>query len=108
MINYTILSFDEVTSTSDILKEHFSSFSDFTIIKSNHQTKGRGQFDRSWTSNKDENLLFSILLKDLSINHIEYLKNWIVKSLFELFHAHQMTVSFKEPNDIYVDDKKIC
>ncbi len=108
MTNYTILSFDELTSTSDLLKEHFSSFSHFTMIKTNYQTKGRGQFDRTWISNKNENLLFSILLKDLSVNDIEYLKDWIVNGLFKLLTDYQMQPVFKEPNDIYVNDKKIC
>jgi biotin-(acetyl-CoA carboxylase) ligase len=62
MMSYTLFSFDEIKSTSDLLKEHFSSFSHFTIIKTNYQYKGRGQYERTWTSNRNENILFSLLL----------------------------------------------
>lgn len=108
MINYTVLSFDEISSTSDVLKEHFSSFSHFTIIKTNYQTEGRGQFDRKWRSNKGENLLFSILLKDLSIENLPFLKSWIIEALLTILKTYGMHPNFKEPNDIYIDEQKIC
>ena len=108
MTNYTILSFDEISSTSDLLKEHFSSFSHFTIIKSKYQSQGRGQFDRIWESNKDENLLFSILLKDLEVSHLAYLKQWIIYGLQKVLKSYGVSSRFREPNDIYVNDQKIC
>ncbi|BCR36296.1 biotin--[acetyl-CoA-carboxylase] ligase [Mariniplasma anaerobium] len=108
MISYTLLSFDEIKSTSDLLKEHFSSFSHFTIIKTNYQINGRGQYDRVWSSNKDENILFSILLKDLHINQMNDLKQWIVTSLIDFLTSYQLDPKFKNPNDIYIDNQKIC
>ncbi len=108
MNNYTILTFDEISSTSDLLKEHYSSFSNFTIIKANYQSEGRGQFDRKWISNQGENLLFSILLKDLNIKNLEFLKKWIIEGLFKLLKSYNMQPIFKEPNDIYINEDKIC
>lgn len=108
MINYTLLSFDETTSTSDLLKEHFSSFSHFTIIKTNYQTQGRGQYDRTWSSNPNENILFSILLKDLDVDQMDVLKQWIIDSISEFLESFDLNPQFKMPNDIYVDNQKIC
>lgn len=108
MINYTLLSFDKMISTSDLLKEHFSSFSHFTVIKTNYQTQGRGQYERTWSSNPNENILFSILLKDLNVNQMDYLKQWIANSIIEFLRSFDLHPQFKQPNDIYVDNKKIC
>jgi biotin-[acetyl-CoA-carboxylase] ligase BirA-like protein len=108
MISYTLLSFDEINSTSDLLKEHYSSFSNFTVIKTNYQIKGRGQFDRTWSSNKGENILFSILLKDLHVDQMDALKRWVITSLVDFLTFSQLKPVFKEPNDIYVENQKIC
>lgn len=108
MMSYTLLSFDEIKSTSDLLKEHFSSFSHFTIIKTNYQFKGRGQYDRVWSSHRDENILFSILLKDLHIKDMNGLKQWIVESIMTFLKSYQLNPKFVEPNDIYINEQKIC
>lgn len=108
MIDYTLLTFDEVSSTSDLLKEHFSSFPNFTFLRANHQTKGRGQYERVWSSEKDQNILFSILLKDIDIKHIQALKKWIIHSISTLLKSYQIETRFKEPNDIYANNLKIC
>lgn len=108
MISYTLLSFDEIKSTSDLLKEHFSSFSHFTVIKTNYQINGRGQYDRVWSSHKDENILFSILLKDLHIKQMNDLKQWIIKSIMSFLTSYQLQPTFKKPNDIFIQDQKIC
>jgi biotin-[acetyl-CoA-carboxylase] ligase BirA-like protein len=108
MMSYTLLSFDEIKSTSDLLKEHFSSFSHFTIIKTNYQYKGRGQYERTWTSNRNENILFSLLLKDLHIKHIDDLKQWMIESIIGFLKSHQLNPVFKKPNDIYINNQKIC
>lgn len=107
-MQYTFLSFDNLTSTSDLLKEHFSSFSHLTFIKTDFQTKGRGQFDRMWVSNPKENLLFSVLLKDIDITHLEHIKNWMIHGITSLLDTYGINPRFKEPNDLYVDQDKIC
>lgn len=104
----TVIKFDSLESTSDLLKQHAESFPDFTVISAGYQTKGRGQFDHVWESNKNENLLFSILFKD----HVKVLENQIKKItldvLFTFFKQHDINVNFKEPNDIFVGPNKIC
>lgn len=107
-MQYTYLSFDNLTSTSDLLKEHFSSFSHLTFIRTDFQTKGRGQFDRMWVSNPKENLLFSVLLKDIDVSCLEDIKKWMIEGITSLLETHDITPRFKEPNDLYVGVDKIC
>jgi|SRR5690625_972064 len=102
-----IITFDEISSTNDYLKDHFNKYNSFTIVKTNYQNKGRGQFDRVWNSEKNKNILFSILLKDISINKIETIKNIINYSLLTFLNQYNIKGIFKEPNDILVNNKKI-
>ncbi|TNF08298.1 MAG: biotin--[acetyl-CoA-carboxylase] ligase [Bacillota bacterium] len=108
MIPYTLLEFDEVDSTSNFLKENHTYFPHMTIIRADHQTEGRGQFDRKWESEPKDNILFSILLKDIKFDQMYKIKSWVITALMNFLHEHGILVSFKEPNDLYVDDKKIC
>ena len=108
MMSYTLLEFDEIDSTSNFLKENQAYFPHMTLIRTNHQTGGRGQFDRTWESKPHENLLFSILIKDIKLDQMYKVKSWIVTSLMHFFHQYGILVYFKEPNDLFVDDKKIC
>jgi BirA family transcriptional regulator, biotin operon repressor / biotin---[acetyl-CoA-carboxylase] ligase len=107
MTSYTLLEFDNLESTSDFLKENHSYFPHMTFIRANYQSKGRGQYDRNWSSNASENLLFSILLKDQNLNPIQ-IKTWIMESLISFIQSFKLIPYYKEPNDIYVEDQKIC
>jgi len=108
MINYTLLEFDKLDSTSDFLKENHSYFPHMTIIRANHQSKGRGQFDRTWISDENENIIFSILLKEIDVMHVANVKLWILESLITFINSYGINCYFKEPNDIYVGDQKLC
>ncbi len=108
MINYTLLEFDSLNSTSNFLRENHPYFPHMTIIRVNHQTQGRGQFDRQWESKPNQNLLFSILLKDINVSKSYEIKSWIKTSLMNFLFKQGIDVTFKEPNDLYVSNKKIC
>ena len=108
MINYTLMEFEELESTSNFLKENHSYFPHMTIIRAYHQTKGRGQFNRQWESVPKENLLFSILLKDISFEKMESIKSDIRDTMVSFLADHGIYATFKEPNDIYVEHQKIC
>ena len=108
MMNYTVLEFEELDSTNDFLKENHSYFPHMTWTRSHYQTHGRGQFDRVWESKPKENLLFSILIKDLKMNQVPTLKDIVLKSLQDFFSQYHIYPQFKEPNDLYVNDHKIC
>lgn len=108
MINYTLLEFDELNSTSDLLKENSAYFPHMTWIKANYQTLGRGQFDRMWSSDKSKNILCSILLKDIAIDKANQIKSWVIDSVELFLQTLGIQTTFKEPNDLYVNGEKIC
>lgn len=83
MISYTLLEFDELISTSNFLKENQTYFPHMTFVKVNHQTEGRGQYDRKWESDANQNLLFSILLKHINVSNMLEIKRWVVSSIMK-------------------------
>lgn len=107
-MNYTLLEFDVLDSTNDFLKEYHPYFPQLTFVRANHQLKGRGQFDRVWESKANQNLLFSVLLKKVKTRHLEQIKQWVLEAIVDLFEKHHVHVMFKEPNDLYLDEKKVA
>lgn len=99
--------FEEIDSTNNYLKENFNKLENLTFIRTDFQTSGRGQFLRNWESGKDENILFSILLKNISIKKLELIKELTTKTLINYLKKYKINSKFVYPNDIYVKDKKI-
>ncbi|MBQ0009446.1 MAG: biotin--[acetyl-CoA-carboxylase] ligase [Firmicutes bacterium] len=102
--------FDEIDSTNKYLKENFDSLENFTFVSSDYQSGGKGRENRVWLSNNSENLLFSFLIKDQSLlkkfNVLSIGTATLVARFLEL--KGLKNVSVKWPNDVYVNDKKIC
>ncbi len=99
--------FDTINSTNTYLKNNYEKLEHFTIVCANHQTSGKGRLGRIWIDNDD--LLFSILLKDNLKNYPNYsllIAYSIMKVLKKRITNHK--ISIKWPNDIMIDDKKIC
>ena len=99
-------------STNNYLKQLIleRTLDDFSVVVANHQTNGRGQRGSSWLSEKDKNLTFSVLKRNISIvANQQFLLNIlvslsIVKSL-EGFNIPKLAI--KWPNDILSDHHKI-
>lgn len=108
MSKVKILELKKISSTNDYLKDNYLYLPNFICVRANEQTKGRGQYNRTWISKKKQNLTFSLLLKDMPYNQIDTVKSWVNKSIIQLLNVHNIKATFKEPNDIYVDDKKIA
>lgn len=103
-----LMEFDVIDSTNEYIKTNYAKLPNFTIVKTNYQTDGRGQFGRVWESNYKENLLFSLLIK----KDLPFLTNDInpivVSSIFNTLDEYDIDCGYKYPNDIYVGDKKIA
>ncbi|MGY8924725.1 MAG: biotin--[acetyl-CoA-carboxylase] ligase [Flavobacteriales bacterium] len=99
-------------STNNYLKQLIleRTLDDFSVVVANHQTNGRGQRGSSWLSEKDKNLTFSVLKRNISIvANQQFLLNIlvslsIVKTL-EGFNIPKLAI--KWPNDILSDHHKI-
>lgn len=104
-MKYKIIKFDTISSTNKYLKDNYQSLDEYTVCHSLIQTEGKGRLSRKWESDKGC-LSFSILLKpkkeDVSI--ISLIAGASVCMLINKYADAQI----KWPNDIIVDDKKIC
>lgn len=107
-MSYTVLEYKTLDSTNTFLKTYHEALSHLTFVRTRHQTAGRGQFERTWSSNPNENILCSVLLKNIPLNRIEHHKSWIEQGLLQFLRDHGFETTFKAPNDIYVGSKKIC
>lgn len=109
-MSYRIIHFDEIDSTNNYLKNSYKLLDNFTFVTTDYQSKGKGRNDRVWTSKKGENLMFSLLIKDTSLlkkySALSIISAAEVAILLETYGIKN--VSIKWPNDVYVNDKKIC
>ncbi len=102
----------ECLSTNDFLIQLLSKnkLEEGSVVLADFQTKGKGQRNNSWSSNREENLLFSFLL----FPKIELSKQFVLHiitslSVYNVLKEIGLTnIKIKWPNDIYVNNKKIC
>jgi BirA family biotin operon repressor/biotin-[acetyl-CoA-carboxylase] ligase len=82
-----------------------------TLVITNHQISGRGQRGNSWESEPAMNLTFSLILKPTFLAIKDQFMLSIVTSLAirdYLAELLKKTVQIKWPNDILVNEFKIC
>lgn len=111
IIGKKILSFDVVDSTMDaaynlavVTKDEGS------CIFSEAQKKGRGRMGRDWQSPKYKGIYVSIILRpDISPNETPKITLLTALSIAKTIRAKtSLGALIKWPNDILVDDKKVC
>lgn len=102
---------DSTDSTNNACRREIDSLDNLSFIATKCQTNGRGQGDHTWTSTPGENLTFSYVLKPqgclkassaVTITHITTL------ALLSYLRSRGVEARIKWPNDIWVEDKKIC
>lgn len=81
-----------------------------TIVRTGYQTAGRGQPGNSWESEKDKNLLFSIILypEVISPGRQFIVSMALSLGIRDFLNGYASGSSIKWPNDIYVKDDKIA
>ena len=104
------LHFKSINSTTTFLKCSRHLYRNFTFVSADFQTDGHGRFNRTWHSNKGENLLFSLLVNDKQlIEKYSALSVCCAVSVFKsLKNIGLNDLSIKWPNDVYANGKKIC
>ena len=108
-----IIKVNAIDSTNSYLRKMCNEefVTDYTIITTNKQTKGRGQMGTVWDSDKGKNLVFSVFkdLNTLTIENSFYVS--IVTSLAihkALKEINITALKIKWPNDILSETNKIC
>lgn len=85
--------------------------SEGTVVITNNQTSGRGQRGNSWEAKPGENLTFSIILKPGFLKASDqFLLNQCISLGLHDFLIQKLlrNVKIKWPNDILVENKKVC
>ncbi len=102
--------FDTIDSTSAFLKCRRLFLRNFTFVSAGFQTAGHGRMGRSWISAKDENLLFSVLIKDKKlVKNFSSVSLAVAVTIFKTLSEFGFDdISIKWPNDVYAGGKKIC
>jgi BirA family biotin operon repressor/biotin-[acetyl-CoA-carboxylase] ligase len=104
---------EESKSTNQILwqRSEQERLNDFFCLSTGFQTRGKGQGENSWESEKDKNILMSFVVYPQNLNAADafMISRWVSLSIVAyLTQKGVKSVSIKWPNDIYVGNSKIC
>ena len=109
-MRFKIFRFKKVESTNNsairIIK---NSNIDYGMVIANKQKSGKGQYGKKWIS-YNGNLFISFFYKfdnlNVSLKQITRINCLLVKKLLSIYYKKKIT--FKKPNDLLIDKKKIC
>jgi BirA family transcriptional regulator, biotin operon repressor / biotin---[acetyl-CoA-carboxylase] ligase len=101
-----------VGSTNAALKQMADSARTGATVVTDEQTGGRGRLSRAWASEPGLDLTFSVLLRpslDPARGHLLSLATGVaIAEVLEERFGLEGCVSLKWPNDVLLDDKKVC
>ena len=110
-MKFEIFKFESVTSTNDtainLIKEKKK---EFGCVYANTQTKGRGSKGRKWISESGNlfgTIFFQLRKNYPPFNEFSMINPIIISEVIKKF-CKEKKISFKWPNDIFVNGKKIC
>ena len=81
----------------------------YGMVISEYQKKGRGQYGRKWISIKGNlfvSFFFNLEKINISIKKLTKINCMLVKKAISNFYKKKIT--FKSPNDLLINGKKIC
>jgi BirA family biotin operon repressor/biotin-[acetyl-CoA-carboxylase] ligase len=103
---------DRLGSTNACMRERFYTSGAMVpglVIAAREQTNGRGRQDRKWLSSPNSSLCFSIFLENNSeLIRIPSLTMAAALGVTELLNSKSIRAAPKWPNDVLMDEKKIC
>lgn len=107
-----IIHIQETDSTNNYLKQLIQEqeLREGIIVFANFQTAGKGQRGNRWESDKNKNLLFSVLLYPhfIKANQQFLISQTITLGIAEFLRKYTSDITIKWPNDIYWKEEKIC
>ena len=109
-MKFKVFRFKKVKSTNSTAIRIIKNYKfNYGMIISETQNKGRGQYGKKWISYKG-NLFVSFFYKieDLavSVKQLTKINCILVKELLSKYYKKKIT--FKKPNDLLINKKKIC
>ena len=110
-MKFKIFKFKSVTSTNDVALNLIQQEKKETgYVYADTQTKGKGTHGRKWISNKGNlfgTLFFPLKNNYPAFNEFSIINPVILSNVIENY-CEKKKISFKWPNDVLVNGKKIC
>lgn len=108
-----IIKLNAIDSTNSYLKKLSTekALRDYTIVRAEYQTKGRGQMGTMWQSESGKNLIFSMLVnfKDLPIDYRFYISMAVSLGVISTLNTQfDGNFKIKWPNDIMSGKDKLA
>lgn len=109
-MNFTILRFDELESTStEAANQAKRGSAEGLCVVAERQTAGRGRHGRIWVSEKNAGLYFSLVLRPkLDRRFLPLITLASAVAVYETLCRFGLNPDIKWANDIHVREKKIC
>jgi BirA family biotin operon repressor/biotin-[acetyl-CoA-carboxylase] ligase len=107
-----VVKLEETGSTNRFLNELIQTevLPEGTVVTANYQVSGQGLGGTLWFSEPGKNLLMSVVFNPdfLPVKKIYLISKAIALAIKDLLVEENIHAKIKWPNDIYVEDKKIC
>lgn len=112
--NHKKITLDKIDSTNNYARELIEQkvTAEGLVIIAKTQTAGKGSGNNKWESESNKNLTFSIILHPMFIN---IASQFIITQVISLAITDYLmeaiknkTITIKWPNDIYINNSKIC
>lgn len=104
-----IIHFETIDSTNTYAKLNIDDLADETVISADSQTAGRGRFTRSWVDLGSENIYMTIIFKPEKLLPSHYnLTQYLSLCLCKLIEEYGIVPQIKWPNDVLLNNKKVC
>ena len=111
-IGHNLVRLETVDSTNDYALQHLAEANpaNGTVISTENQTNGKGQYGAKWSSEGSKNLTLSIIIrpKNLDVNKQFYLSMVAALGVKSLCESYNLATTIKWPNDIYIKKKKVA
>lgn len=103
---------DRLASSNSFLRERFLNDPEMAsglVAAAREQTDGRGRQERKWQSAPDTNLCFSLFLEThVPLIQIPSLTMAVALAVSEMLNASGFRAVPKWPNDVLINDRKVC
>ncbi len=110
-MNFTILRFDSINSSNtEALNQARQGADEGLCVVAKQQTAGRGRHGRTWISEKDAGLYFSLVLRPKIENKfLPLLTLMSAVAVYDVLQElYKLKPDIKWANDVHIDEKKIC
>jgi BirA family biotin operon repressor/biotin-[acetyl-CoA-carboxylase] ligase len=96
------------STNTDLLAAAADGAPDRTVLRTDHQTAGRGRLDRRWDAPPGTNLLVSILFRTVPDSPGELTRRIGLAAIDACAEVAGVRPELKWPNDLLLDDRKLA